>query len=183
MSTAWYPPPAFSPIPIGASSSSSPTKPEDEPADEAEKEILESVDYICSLIDAEVASGIPLSRIVLGGFSQGCAISLVLSLASRHAGKLGGVVALSGYLPHGGELSKSYSGFDREKGKGMRVLLGHGTRDMLVPMRVFRDTKKRIEAVVGEEGLEAKTYEGMGHVFSGAELRDVCVFLEGFVDA
>jgi predicted esterase len=31
----------------------------------------QSIDYILSLVDAEVASGTPEERIVLGGFSQG----------------------------------------------------------------------------------------------------------------
>jgi len=53
MSTAWYPPTSFSPIPVGCSS-----KPEDEDDDdefneEGEDDILQSVEYICGLIDEE----------------------------------------------------------------------------------------------------------------------------------
>jgi predicted esterase len=63
----------------------------------------------------------------------------------------------------------------------MRLFMGHGTRDMLVPMRVFRDAKSRIEKVVGGDVMECKEYEGMGHVTSGAEFRDMCGFLEKVV--
>ena len=50
-----------------------------------------------SLIDREVARGIPAHRIVLAGFSQGCAMALHTGLRLPH--KLAGIMALSGYLP------------------------------------------------------------------------------------
>jgi predicted esterase len=180
----WYPPTSFSPIPVGRSS-----KPEDEDDDEfneeGEDEILESVEYICSLIDEEVKNGVDVSRIVVGGFSQGCAVSLVLGLASRYAGKIGGVVGLSGYLPRGPKIKSGREKFEKNgKGEmGMKIFLAHGTRDMLVPMRVFRDTKMRVQHTVGEgrEVLECHEYEGMSHVMSGLELRDMSSFLERVV--
>lgn len=185
MSTAWYTPTAFSPIPVGSSSSSSKKDDdkEEEQADAAEDEILASSEYICTLIDEEVNRGVRPERILIGGFSQGCAISLVTGLGSRYQGKIGGVVALSGYLPHGGKLSASYRKFEKEGESKMKIFLAHGTKDMLVPMRIFRDTKKEIEDVVGEARLEAKEYEGMPHATSGIELRDMCTFLEKIVPA
>ena len=52
---------------------------------------------------------------------------------------------------------------------------------MLIPMRIFRDTKMRLERIVGEGVLEPKVYEGMGRVTCGAEFRDMCSFLERVV--
>jgi lysophospholipase I len=52
---------------------------------------------IDELITAEVDQGIDPSRIVLGGFSQGGAMSLLTGLTTKH--KLGGIVVLSGWLP------------------------------------------------------------------------------------
>jgi phospholipase/carboxylesterase len=49
------------------------------------------------LLAREKERGIPASRIVLAGFSQGCAMTLMTGL--RHAEKLAGLVCLSGYLP------------------------------------------------------------------------------------
>ena len=69
----------------------------------------------------------------------------------------------------------------QESGQGMKIFLAHGTKDALVPMRVFRDTKARVTRTVGEEALESREYEGMSHVCSGPELRDVCAFLEKIV--
>jgi predicted esterase len=177
MTTAWYPPVAFSPIPVGSSSSGPAKQEAEEQVDEAEVEILESVEYLCSLIDDEVKRGIKLERIVIGGFSQGCAISLVTGLGSRYKGQMGGVVGLSGYLPHGGKLSASYGEFQKGEGE-MKVFLAHGTKDRLVPMRVYRETKKRVAGIVGEDRFEAREYDGIGHTTAGAELRDMCTFLE-----
>ncbi len=56
-----------------------------------------SMGLIEGLIAREKARGIPASRIVLMGFSQGCAMSLLAGL--RHAERLAGLVGLSGYLP------------------------------------------------------------------------------------
>ncbi|KUF86364.1 hypothetical protein AM588_10002053 [Phytophthora nicotianae] len=49
------------------------------------------------IIEKEVAAGIPLSRIVLGGFSQGAALSLFSGYQTKTV--LGGIIAMSGYLP------------------------------------------------------------------------------------
>ena len=46
-----------------------------------EEGMMKSVDYICGLIAKEVEEGkVPLDRIVVGGFSQGCAVSLLVGL-------------------------------------------------------------------------------------------------------
>jgi lysophospholipase-2 len=150
---------------------------EDEGFDEeGEDEILASVEYLCKLIDEEVSRGVKLERIIIGGFSQGCAVSLVTALASRYAGKLGGVVGLSGYLPRGKKIREARAGY--VKGGHMKFFMAHGTRDILVPMRVFRDAKARVESTVGEGVMESHEYEGMGHVTSGVEFRDMCTYLE-----
>lgn len=59
--------------------------------------MLRSAHSINQLITAEVDGGIPADRIVLGGFSQGGAMSLLVGLTSER--KLGGVVVLSAWLP------------------------------------------------------------------------------------
>lgn len=179
MSTAWYPPTAFSPIPVGRSSAAEAKEEDEEYDEEGEDGILKSVDYLCTLIDGEIEKGVKPERIIIGGFSQGCAISLVTGIASRYAGKIAGVVGLSGYLPRGKKIREDRAKF--VKAGGMKIFLAHGTKDMLVPMRVFRDTKARVESTVGDGVVEAHEYEGLSHVCSGVELRDVCTFLETVV--
>jgi hypothetical protein len=65
--------------------------------DEDEKGLLESSKKLGDLISAEVDSGISSERIILGGFSQGGAMSLLTGLTSER--KLGGIAVLSGFLP------------------------------------------------------------------------------------
>lgn len=178
MTTAWYTPTPFSPIPTGRSSSSSNSSLPDPCEEEAEVDtpgILKSVEYVRELIGAEVTRGVSLDRIVLGGFSQGCAISLVTGLSERYRGKLGGIVGLSGYLPLSGKVLGEWE--PEEDRNGINVFLAHGTKDALVPVRVFREYAEKLKATVGE-GVEIRSYEGMGHATSGAEFRDMCSFLE-----
>jgi len=178
MTTAWYTP-SSSPLSVGRSSA---PEEEDGGSAEFEGEILASVEYVCKLIDQEVERGVELKRIAVGGFSQGCAIALLAGLASRYGGRVAGVVGLSGYLPRGEEIRKRrQSCAPVGEGAKMKVFLAHGTKDILVPMRVFRDCKARVANTVGEDVLEAHEYEGMGHSTCGAEFRDMCAFLEAII--
>lgn len=65
-------------------------------SNEDEDGMLRTVSYINQLISAEVDSGIDPGKIVVGGFSQGAAMSLLCGLINER--KLGGVVSLSGWL-------------------------------------------------------------------------------------
>lgn len=57
----------------------------------------ETVDKLRALINAEVDSGIPHERIILGGFSQGGAMTLLTGLQTDI--KFAGLVMLSTWLP------------------------------------------------------------------------------------
>ncbi|TZF87880.1 alpha/beta hydrolase, partial [Cognatilysobacter lacus] len=59
----------------------------------------ESVARVEALVEREVERGVPASRIVLAGFSQGGAVALAAGL--RREEPLAGLVALSTYLPLG----------------------------------------------------------------------------------
>ena len=131
MTQAWYTPTAFSPIPVGRSSAAVGEEEEEEEEEEDEDEILQSVEYIYGLVDEEVKRGVDLNRLVVGGFSQGCAVSVVAGLAGRYKGQFGGIVGLSGYLPQGKKIRRERESYVRGQ---MKVFLGHGTKDMLVPV-------------------------------------------------
>lgn len=68
--------------------------PLDSPDDE--KGLLASAEAITALVAAEVSSGIPSDRVIVGGFSQGGTLSLLIGLTTKY--KLGGIVVLSGRL-------------------------------------------------------------------------------------
>jgi predicted esterase len=116
---------------VGRSSTDPGEEEDNEDDDVIEEEILKSVEYVCGLVDEEVERGLDLKRIIVGGFNQGCAIVLVAGLARRYKGQLGGVMGLSGYLPKGKKIRGERESY--VKG-GMKVFLGHGTKDMLVPV-------------------------------------------------
>lgn len=69
----------------------------DNPEHDDEQGMLETLKSVDELIQAEVDSGIPENRIVLGGFSQGGAISVLNMLTTER--KLAGVMALSTWVP------------------------------------------------------------------------------------
>lgn len=59
--------------------------------------VAASVQALDTLIDQQVAAGIPAERILLAGFSQGGAV--ILSAVLRRSRPIGGLIALSTYLP------------------------------------------------------------------------------------
>ena len=59
--------------------------------------IRESVGYLRGLIDRELDRGIPQSKIIIAGFSQGGAIAIYAALTLTS--ELGGLIALSTYMP------------------------------------------------------------------------------------
>lgn len=77
-------PKPFSPIPMPKRSGE--PDPEEDNEEGDEDDMTKSVDYICGLIDKEVDGVVPVEKIVVGGFSQGCAISLLVGLMSRYKG-------------------------------------------------------------------------------------------------
>lgn len=90
--------------------------------------VRESIVAIEQLIARERDRGVPASRIVLAGFSQGAAIALATGL--RRSTRLAGVIALSGYLP----LMSKTEAETTDAGKATPMFLGHGRQDPMVPM-------------------------------------------------
>lgn len=172
---AWYLPTRLSPYP--------PSRPELED-DEDEEGMLATVRYLTTLIDDLVTQGVPKERIVLGGFSQGHAMGVLTGLVSRYAGKLGGLVGLSGYLPIPERIPalREEAGLPKEVNDDVEIFLARGTGDRLVPKRYHRLCYEALYSYgVKENQVTLKEYEGMGHVMNGAELRDLCTWLERVV--
>ena len=88
--------------------------------------LRESFAEIHALIDREIARGVPANRIVLAGFSQGCAVTLGAGL--RYRQRLAGLVGMSGYLP-----LASTTAAERSDANALTPLfLAHGRRDPVV---------------------------------------------------
>ena len=95
---------------------------------EDEAGLRESMAAVGRLIDREVARGVPAQRIVLAGFSQGCAITLGAGL--RHPQRLAGLAGLSGYLPLAGTTAAEWHTANAQT----PLFLAHGRRDGVVPL-------------------------------------------------
>ncbi len=90
--------------------------------------LRDSMQQVQQLIDREVARGVPARRIVLAGFSQGCAVTLGAGL--RHHQRLAGLAGLSGYLP----LADTTAAERHAANAGVPVFMAHGRRDGMVPL-------------------------------------------------
>ncbi|MFC5461127.1 alpha/beta hydrolase [Massilia niabensis] len=80
-----------------------------------------------ALIAREKSRGIPASRIIIAGFSQGCAMTLQTGL--RHPEKLAGMLCLSGYLP----LNEKVPHERTEESIDTPIFMAHGRQDHVVP--------------------------------------------------
>jgi len=81
-----------------------------------------------ALIAREKARGIPASRIILAGFSQGCAMTLQAGL--RHPEKLAGLMCLSGYVPLADKTAAERS----EASLATPIFMVHGRMDPVIPV-------------------------------------------------
>ena len=94
-----------------------------------------------ALIANEKARGIPASRIVVAGFSQGCAMSLMVGL--RHKESLAGIIGMSGYLP----LADTTAAEHTPASLKTPIFLAHGTRDPIVAMQRATDSRDALAAM------------------------------------
>ena len=176
MTTAWYGQTGFN---------NRPDRPELQ-EEEDEEGMVKTVKYLESLIDACCNKGIPPNRIVLGGFSQGCAMGLLTDLISqKYSGRLAGIVGLMGYLPLSSgyriQELRAHAGLPPTMGE-VSMFLARGQKDQLIPRRIWSQTTKKLEDLGYEKsGIELHEYEGVGHSITGTMLKELCQWLERVV--
>jgi phospholipase/carboxylesterase len=131
---------------------------------EDERGLRESQALVEGLIAREKARGIAAQRIVLAGFSQGCAMALMTGL--RHRERLAGIVGLSGYLP----LAAKTAAERHEANRETPIFLAHGTSDPVIP--IGRAHQSRDALVALGHAVEWHEYP-MPHTVSAAEIADL----------
>lgn len=120
------------------------------------------------LIAAQVAGGIPATRIVLAGFSQGGAASLFT--APRCPERLAGVIALSCYLPLQGSLQAERAAAN----DATPIFMAHGLSDQTLPLSLGLSSRDFLKA----RGYTIEWHQyPMGHSVSQAEIADIRDFL------
>ena len=95
---------------------------------EDEEGLRQSLTSVQALIERERDRGLKASRIVLMGFSQGCAMVLLAGL--RHGERLAGLVGLSGYLP----LAATTAAERNPANNDVPIFLAHGRSDTVIPI-------------------------------------------------
>lgn len=98
--------------------------------------VLASEQLIHQLIAEQIEQGIPSSRIILAGFSQGGVMSLFTGL--RYPQPLAGILAMSCYLPSASSLPTELS----EANKTTPIMQMHGTQDDVVPISAGEDAHR-----------------------------------------
>lgn len=121
-----------------------------------------------ALITREAERGIEPARIILAGFSQGGAV--VLHTGLRHAQRLGGILALSAYLPLGSQLAGDASSANRD----VPLMMAHGTADPVIPL-TLADQSRELLVTLGYR-IEWHTYP-MEHSVCPEEVADIRTWL------
>jgi phospholipase/carboxylesterase len=131
--------------------------------------LRESFAAVHALVDREVARGLPAHRVVLGGFSQGCAVTLGAGL--RYGQRLAGLVGMSGYLP----LASTTSAERKDANALTPIFLAHGQRDPVIAPERAAASRDAL-ASLGHT-VEWHDYP-MEHSVSAEEVADLTRFLQ-----
>lgn len=126
-------------------------------------------DNVHQMIEEEVKLGIPHSRIMLGGFSQGGALALYSTFTQPKA--MAGVVGLSCWLPLRSEFPQAAIG-----NTGTPILQCHGDCDPIVPYKFGQITSQLVKKFAGN--IEFKTFRGMMHSSCDGEMADIKKFVD-----
>jgi phospholipase/carboxylesterase len=142
--------------------------------EEDSRGIHESARQLDILIQREIGSGIDARRIVLAGFSQGGAI--VLHTGLRYPQRLGGILALSTYLPLAATVAAEIHPANRDT----PIFMGHGDQDPIVPMPHALKSKKLLQELGFT--VEWRSY-GMPHSVCDEEVNDIATWLAHVLEA
>jgi phospholipase/carboxylesterase len=136
--------------------------PQDEAGLRSSRQLVEGV------LAREKQRGMPSHRIVLAGFSQGCALSLLTGI--RHEERLAGIAGLSGYLP----LADSTASESSPANARTPIFLAHGAQDPVVTLDRGESTRDALLAL----GYDVEWHEYlMPHTVSREEIEELNAWL------
>lgn len=136
---------------------------------EDEKGLRTSQTAIERLIEQEKSRGIAANRIVLAGFSQGCAMAIQTGL--RYPEKLAGLLCLSGYVP-------LHAVIDAERHRANHetpIFMAHGRGDQVIPI----DRAEKSRDLLQSLGYSVEWHEYlMQHSVCAEEIDDISAWLQ-----
>ncbi len=132
--------------------------------------IQQSVSAVHQLIQHEMERGLSATNIILAGFSQGAAIALSTGLC--YPQKLGGLIALSGYLPLMEDVLQNATAVNRQT----PIFIAHGMEDFLVPEVL----SKKVVAALEQAGYPVSSHSyAMQHTVCLEEVNDISAWMRG----
>lgn len=136
---------------------------------EDEVGVKNSQQYINVLIENEIKRGIPAQRIVIAGFSQGGAIALYAAL--RYPQKLGGILALSTYLP----IKTKLAAEKNIANQTIAIFMAHGVFDDVISLDMCKTTLQTLH----DNHYTVSWHEyKMAHSVCNEEIADIHAFLK-----
>ena len=131
---------------------------------EDEAGLRRSMAQVEELLDLEKRRGMPAHRIVLAGFSQGCAMALMTGV--RHKERLAGIAGLSGYLP----LAQTTAAERSDANALTPVFMGHGQHDDIVNIERGKASRDALRAL----GYDVEWHDyPMAHSVCMEEIEDL----------
>ena len=132
--------------------------------------MMESIDLVTDLVDKEIeALGGNSQNVFIGGFSQGCALSLATFL--MHKQQLGAVLGLSGMLA----LQKKAEDFDLDLKRKTPVFLYHGQDDPMIDIHTAQLSYGLLDKYGIKYNLTVE--KGLEHSISLDEIKKVSEFM------
>lgn len=128
----------------------------------ARKALMATVDELVR------TSGVPMSRVLLGGFSQGAMVTTDLALRLDEAPAA--LAILSGTLINRAEWTKLAG-----KRRGLHVLQSHGTSDPILPYTAALELKKLLESA--GLSVDFTSFAG-GHGIDGAVVEKLALLVD-----
>jgi phospholipase/carboxylesterase len=131
---------------------------------EDENGLRHSQTQIEALIAREIERGVAADKIVIAGFSQGCAMTLQVGL--RHPQKLAGLMCLSGYVP----LADKVADERHAANQNTAIFMVHGTADPVIPIQRAEQSRDLLKQL----GYQVEWHDyWMQHSVSPQEIIDI----------
>lgn len=111
--------------------------------------VCRSREELACLLDEQRVRGFPTDQTLLGGFSQGCLMSIDVGMRYPH--RFAGIVGISGYVCEPEKLVQELSPAARQQ----RILVTHGTQDPMLPIAEVR----RQMGILQAAGLNLQFHE------------------------
>ncbi|CAK7909260.1 acyl-protein thioesterase 1 [[Candida] anglica] len=133
---------------------------------------LKSCELVKGYIKEQMTTyNIPAEKIIIGGFSQGAALTLA-TLALLDI-KIGGAVIFSGFCP----IKKELGGLLNKANFDTPVFQGHGTADPVIAHEFGQQTSVLFQDL-GFKNFKFHSYPGLAHSASEEELEQAMEFIK-----